>query len=51
MVEKGGFMYETPKVDEIGSASELIQAYFGPRYDGGGYVDSFGFVCSPLEEE
>lgn len=51
MVEKGELMYEKPTMDEIGSASELIQAYFGPRYDGGGYVNSYGFVCSPLEDE
>lgn len=44
-------MYETPEMVEVGSASELIQAYAGPRYDGGGYIDSLGFVCGPLEEE
>jgi hypothetical protein len=38
-------------MDEAGSASELIQAHAGPRYDGDGYIWSLGFVCSPLEEE
>jgi hypothetical protein len=44
-------VYETPNMDEVGPASEFIQAYFGPRYDGGGYSYSQGYVCSPLEEE
>lgn len=51
MVEKGEFMYQTPEINQVGSASELIKAYAGPRYDGGAYLNSQGFVCSPLEEE
>jgi hypothetical protein len=43
--------YETPKMDEVGVASELIQAMYGPYYDGDAYIYSFGLVCSPLEEE
>jgi hypothetical protein len=43
--------YQTPRLDVVGSASELIQAYVGPRYDGDGYIYSFGQVCSSLEEE
>jgi hypothetical protein len=50
--ERGGTMdYKAPLVEVIGAASELIQAYIGPRYDGGGYVNSLGFVIAPLEEE
>jgi hypothetical protein len=44
-------MYESPRMDEVGTASELIQAYAGPRYDGGAYIFSFGLICSQLEEE
>ena len=44
-------MYEMPEMDVIGSASELVQAYAGPYYDGGGYIFSLGLVCGPLEEE
>ena len=44
-------VYEAPKMDEVGTASELIKAYAGPYYDGDGYIYSFGLVCSPLEEE
>jgi hypothetical protein len=50
--EKGETMnYETPTVEVVGPASELIQAYVGPRYDGDGYALSQGFACSALEEE
>lgn len=42
--------YETPAVDVIGSASELIQAYLGPHSDGDGYVYSQGFTCDPRED-
>jgi hypothetical protein len=52
LVEKGGTMkYETPRIDDVGPARELIQAYIGPRYDGDGSIFSQGAVCSPLEEE
>jgi hypothetical protein len=43
--------YETPTVEVVGPASELIQAYAGPRMDGNGYQFSLGFTCSVLEEE
>ena len=43
--------YEAPTVEVMGSASEVIQAYFGPDTDGGGYAFSRGAMCSPLEEE
>lgn len=42
--------YETPTVDPIGPASELIQAYVGPHTDGGGYEFSQGLICDPQEE-
>ena len=42
--------YEPPTLVVMGSASELIQAYVGPRIDGDGYQFSLA-VCSPLEEE
>jgi hypothetical protein len=44
-------MYETPRIEAIGTASSLIQAYQGPQYDGGPYIYSFGFISSQLEEE
>jgi len=43
--------YETPTVEVVGPASELIQAYMGPRMDGDGYQFSLGLTCSALEEE
>ncbi len=43
--------YEMPTVEQIGLASELIQAYLGPREDGDGYIYSQGALCSPLEEK
>jgi hypothetical protein len=43
--------YETPTVEVVGPASELIQAYAGPRTDGDGYAFSLGLTCSALEEE
>jgi hypothetical protein len=42
--------YETPAIEILGPASELIQAYVGPLTDGGGYSFSQGYMCSPLEE-
>ena len=52
VVEKGGEMdYEAPAVDVMGSASELIQDYAGPRYDGDGSSFSQAAICSPLEED
>jgi hypothetical protein len=51
LVEKGGIMeYETPAVEVVGPARELIQASAGPRTDGDGYFFSQGFVCNPQEE-
>ena len=48
--EKGTEMnYETPTLEVAGSASELVQAYMGPRIDGGGY--SFSQGATILEEE
>lgn len=32
--------YETAVLEIAGSASDLVQAYFGPRTDGGGYIAS-----------
>jgi len=43
--------YETPTVEVVGPASELIQASNGPRMDGDGYALSLGITCSALEEE
>jgi hypothetical protein len=43
--------YETPAVEMIGQASELIQAYIGPHTDGDGYQFSQGFTICPPEEE
>lgn len=42
--------YETPVVEIVGEASELIQTYFGPRIDGGGWQLSQGLIWSVLEE-
>jgi hypothetical protein len=43
--------YEAPTVEVVGQASELIQAYLGPRTDGDGYTFSQGFADSGLEED
>ncbi len=43
--------YEAPEVEEVGPASNLIQNYVGPRYDGDGYEFSQGAVCSAIAEE
>jgi hypothetical protein len=43
--------YETPVVEVVGPASDLIQAYAGPRMDGDGYMYSQGLTCGPQEEE
>lgn len=42
--------YEAPAVEKVGPASELIQTYAGPFYDGGGWSFSQGYICSVLEE-
>jgi hypothetical protein len=42
--------YETPAIEVVGTASESIQASFGPRMDGDGYAFSQGFACNPQEE-
>jgi hypothetical protein len=44
-------MYESPAMDDLGAASELIHASQGPRYDGGATIFSFGLISSQLEEE
>jgi hypothetical protein len=51
LVEKGETMeYSEPVIDVAGPASELVQAYVGPRSDGDGYQFSQGgFICSPEE--
>jgi hypothetical protein len=43
--------YETPEVDVIGTASDLIQNFAGPRTDGDGFEFSQGAICSNIEEE
>ena len=35
--------YEAPTIELIGQASELIQAFYGPRSDGDAYAFSFGY--------
>ncbi len=44
-------MYESPKMEELGAASGLIQASQGPQYDGGSFIFSFGSISSQLEED
>jgi hypothetical protein len=44
-------IYETPEVDVIGTASDLIQNFAGPRTDGDGREFSQGAICSSIEEE
>ncbi len=39
--------YTEPTIEVAGAASELVQAYAGPRNDGGAYEFSFGFICNP----
>ena len=41
--------YEAPRLEVVGSASELIQAFFGPHSDGDGYQFSQGLICDPRE--
>jgi hypothetical protein len=52
LVEKGEPMdYESPTLELLGPASELIQAYMGPRYDGDAYQFSqAGTAFLPGEE-
>jgi len=40
--------YQTPVVELIGPASELVQASCGPRFDGDGYLFSLG--CQALDQ-
>lgn len=42
--------YIAPVVEVAGLASEIIQAYAGPRTDGDGYAFSQGLVYNPEEE-
>lgn len=42
--------YEAPVVKVVGSASELIQTYLGPRFDGAAWIFSQGAISSVLEE-
>jgi len=44
-------VYEEPKVQVAGVASELIQAFAGPYEDGGGYQFSMGGVAQAATEE
>jgi len=49
-VEKGVDMnYEAPVLVDAGSASDLVQAYLGPRTDGNGYINSQ--LCATLTED
>ncbi len=41
--------YGTPTIDVIESATQLIEAYLGPAYDGDGYLWSQGYVAAPVE--
>jgi hypothetical protein len=43
--------YEQPELEDVGTASELIQATYGPSNDGCGYALSFGFVAHSTVEE
>jgi hypothetical protein len=43
--------YEKPEISDVGVAGQLIQALYGPYYDGGGYTYSQGAICSSLEQE
>lgn len=43
--------YTAPTVDVIGAASQLVQDFAGPYYDGDGFALSEGGLCSSLEEE
>lgn len=42
--------YEAPVIEEVGSASDLVQTYCGPALDGGGYEFSLGCLASSLED-
>jgi hypothetical protein len=45
-------MYETPTIEAVGRASELIQFFAGLSTDGNGLPNSQGGeICSALEEE
>jgi hypothetical protein len=51
-VEEGGSMeYETPAVEIVGAGSELVQAFVGPRTDGGATALSHLDVGSGLDED
>ena len=41
--------YDTPTVEIVGPASQLIQGYASATYDGNGYVYNQGLTCSALE--
>ncbi len=43
--------YEAPTLTELGSGSELIQDFAGPRTDGGLRVQSHLVIRSKLDEE
>ena len=42
--------YEAPSIEVLGSPSDLIQNFFGPRYDGDGYAFSETAICNSIEE-
>ncbi len=41
--------YDTPTLEVIESAAQLIQFFFGPSVDGNGLPNSLGCCCAPLE--
>ena len=43
--------YENPTIEVVGSPSDLIQNYVGPRYDGDGEFFSQMAICNGIEEE
>jgi len=43
--------YEAPALEVVGSASELVQNFAGPRTDGDGFEFSQGAMCSGIEEK
>lgn len=44
-------MYETPELEVVGPASELIQAFLGPHNDLGATYLSLGAISPPFEED
>jgi hypothetical protein len=44
-------MYETPELEMVGPASELIQAFLGPHNDFGANSLSLGAISPEFEED